>query len=494
MPTATEPVTLAAPGKTWSARIFSLPVTAGVLLVWLLFVHAGSSIADPDIWWHLRNAAQLLHTGHFVRTDTWTFTVAGKLRIDFEWLSELPYYFAWRRLGDRGIYLVMMLVSSAIILGVYALAWMRSRNATAAILVSVLAVLFATVSLAPRTILFGWLLLVIELAILWALPKGRDYTAWLPPLFLVWINTHGSWFIGFVLMVLYFACGLVEGEWGSLYATRWTPRQLRKLFLVTVATFACLFINPYGWRLVAYPLDTTFGQNLSLNVVVEWSSLNFHTANGKVVLATFILLGILQLLRRRRWPLADLVFVLVAVYGSFTYARFVFLAGILMLPILAMDLESESRSADQPAKDLRLLNAVVMVAFAAILVMRFPSERQLQADAAKVFPEKALPYVRSLAGSGNLFNEYEWGGYLELEAPQVKQLIDSRADIFEHEGILKDYIFALKARDTYEILDKYHIRYVLLGRDYPASCLLSHSTGWKRTYDDGQAVVFERIR
>jgi hypothetical protein len=44
------------------------------------------------------------------------------------------------------------------------------------------------------------------------------------------------------------------------------------------------------------------------------------------------------------------------------------------------------------------------------------------------------------------------------------------------------------------VLDKYGIRYVLLPREYPMAYLLSNSAEWKRTYEDGQAVGFERVR
>jgi hypothetical protein len=35
---------------------------------------------------------------------------------------------------------------------------------------------------------------------------------------------------------------------------------------------------------------------------------------------------------------------------------------------------------------------------------------------------------------------------------------------------------------------------VLLERDAPMAYLLGQSAAWKRAYDDGQAVVFARVR
>lgn len=473
-----------------------MPVVLGLLLIFVLAWSAHSQgIADPDIWWHLRNAAELLHSGHFPQTDTWTFTVAGKPWIDFEWLSELGYYDAWKWLGPRGLYLAMMLLAAAILLGVYALAWLRSRDWLAAFLASLIAIHFFIVSLAPRTLLFGWLFLVIELAILWDLERGRDHTAWLPLVFLLWINCHGSWFIGFVLMMLFFACGWLRGEVGRLYATRWMPQQKWRFALVTAASIAALFVNPYGWRMVVYPLAAVFRHRLGTQYIAEWASLDFHSSLGKAVLAVFLGFAILQLVRRRRWSLQDLVFALVAVYGAFAYVRFVFLAGILILPMLAMDLKlpPAAKSADKP-KDLRLASALAIVALLALLATQIPSARELQAGIAKESPEAALPYLHTLADRGNLFNEYEWGGYLEWYAPELKPFIDPRADIFAQTGVLDDYAHAIHAQDTFAILNRYQIRFALLENGSEMAYLLEHNASWEIAWQDQQIVILERVQ
>ena len=491
---ASHNATVTAPRR--GARLLSFPVVLALLLVFVLF-WAGRSqgISDPDIWWHLRNAANLLHTRHFPHSDIWTFTVAGKPWINFEWLSELAYYAGWKCLGVRGLYLVMMLASAAIVLGVFRLAWLRSRDWLAALFVSLIAIHFFIVSLAPRTLLFGWLCLVIELAILWGLEHGRDRTAWLPLLFLLWINLHGSWFIGFVLMVLFFACGWFQGEWGGLYARRWTSAQKRRFLLVTAASCAALFVNPYGWRLVAYPVDAVFRNRLGTQFIAEWASLNLHTGFGKQVLAVFLGLAVLQLLRPRRWPLHDLVFALIAVYGAFAYVRFVFLAGIVILPMLAADLKLPA--APQSAantKDFRWAAAIAIAVLLALIGTQMPSARELQAGLATDLPEQALPYLRTLAGRGNLFSQYEWGGYLEWEAPELKTFIDPRMDVFADSGVLEDYARAIHADDTFAILDRYRIRYALLAQGSEMAYLLAHNAGWKIAWQDQQTVVFERAQ
>ena len=112
-------------------------------------------------------------------------------------------------------------------------------------------------------------------------------------------------------MVLFFACGFVEGEWGALYATRWSAAQKRKLAVVTVASVAALFVNPYGWRLVAYPLDALVHDKVGMKYIAEWASLDFHSMLGKTMLATLLAMafcswcgdggGCCRILCWRRW-------------------------------------------------------------------------------------------------------------------------------------------------------------------------------------------------
>jgi hypothetical protein len=71
--------------------------------------------------------------------------------------------------------------------------------------------------------------------------------------------------------------------------------------------------------------------------------------------------------------------------------------------------------------------------------------------------------------------------------------VDSRVDIFDHRGIFGDYLDAMGIKRPMEVLDEYHIKYVLYGKDKPLAYLLLHSPGWKLTYDDGTTILLERV-
>src|ERR1700761_7296931 len=151
-------------------RRFRFSTMAVALLVAGIFFccFSRNMLGDPDIWWHLRNAQYLVIHHAFLRQDIYSSTIYGRPWLNPEWLSELPYFYAWRWLGLRGIYLLTVFLIELLALGVCNLAWQRTRNIKPAILASCIFLIMASVSFGPRTQLLGWLCFVAELTILGA--------------------------------------------------------------------------------------------------------------------------------------------------------------------------------------------------------------------------------------------------------------------------------------------------------------------------------------
>lgn len=490
---APEEETMLRPRSPLIRKLFGFPVLLAVLFALVVFLAIPKKIADPDIGWHLRNAQIHLQTHAFLHQDLYSFTTAAKPWMDHEWLSEMPFYLAWRAFGSRGIFLVTVAAIETILLGILGLAYLESGSIKAAFVVCFAALFLASVSFGPRTLLFGWIFLVLELGLLAEFRRGRDLLWALPLVFLLWINAHGSWIIGLVVLAVFALSGSVQGTWGSIAATRWSRPQARKLAWVSLLSTLALFVNPYGWRLVLYPFDIAFHQKLNIATVDEWRSLDFHSPRGKIALAIMAAAILLHLLRQRRWRLHEVLFLLIGTYAALTYSRFLFLAAILIVPLLAADLApSMPYYAD---RDKPWLNAVIMFGAVVTMIFLFPSSRQLNEHNSDIYPsEAARTYLQNFHPRGRVFNDYLWGGYLIWNVRQVPVFIDSRVDVFEHNGVLADYLHAIRIEDSLQILDKYSIQYVLFENHRPLTYLLQHTSGWKVDYQDKTAILFERTR
>ncbi len=479
-------------------RLFSFPA---MLLTGLLVspffasldVQQGGTVTrDPDIWWHLRNAELLLSTHHFVRQDVYSFTTYGQPWINPEWLAEIPYYLGFRMLGERGLFLVMLAAIELVIAGVFLLCYRRSGDVKAAFLATWVAVLLATINIGPRTILFGWLCFIGEMLLLEAFRRGRDLLWLLVPLFALWINLHGSWLVGFVFFLLFFASGQVQGTWGSIEAVRWTPQQRQKLITVAAASIAAVFVNPYGWRLVTYPFSFIIRQQLNTSVVDEWGSVDFQSFYGKLIFIVIAAMLVLTLARRRVWPLHELLYALLAFYAGLTQMRFLFLAGIVVCPILSVELEGAVFAPYDAKRNKPLLSAAIMAAYLIFAIDHIPASAELRAAEAQYFPAGALTTLESDCANRHLINRSEWGGYLIWNAPSIPVFVDSRTDIFEDHGILADDLKALNMNDSLAILDRYHIGCALLSPDQQLVYLLRNTPGWNVRYSDATSTLMVR--
>jgi hypothetical protein len=235
-------------------------------------------------------------------------------------------------------------------------------------------------------------------------------------------------------------------------------------------------------------------QKLNVGNVVEWASVDFNTAHGKFMLLVLSIIFATLVGTKRRWRLDEAVLAGFAVCCALIHIRFMYFAGIVLPPILAPQIENLcSRKPYQPAKTKKVLNGLMIGIPCMLTVLRFPSTSVIDQRVREYFPVQALEFLKARPLEGNIFNPYDWGGYIEWTAPEIKTFVDSRTDIFEYKGVLKDYLSVSRLQDSQEILDHYNIQYVLYKSDSALSYFLSHTPNWKPVYRDKVAIVFERV-
>src|SRR5262245_33670859 len=473
--------------------VFSFPALLTVLLLGIVWILCSGNLNDTDIWWHLRNAEYLVQTHHLPNQDMYSFTVEGQDWMNHEWLAEIPFYAARRTGGLVGITVLRLLLVESIFLLLLYLCQRSSGNFKASILACGFCSFLASISFGPRMILFGYLYAVVMLIVLERFRSTGKALWLLPPLFCLWANTHGSWLLGFILFSVIAAAGFVEGRWGRVESFKWSSQQRTKLIAAGLASAAALFANPYGWRLVVYPIE--FGSKLRVPIenVTEWSSVSFHDARGSLTMLLVLGLLLVALLRDRRWLLSDIGALLLALYCGLTYVRFLFFLSIIAAPLLAKHLDFVPRY--QPDLDKPVVNVILMAVFAFGVVQSFPlmSEAALEADVAREYPAQILPYLRSHPPEGRVLNQFEWGGYLTLYEANMKVVIDSRVDIFDYRGVFRDYLDVVELKNPQGLLDKYGIRYVLFPPAEQLTYILEHDPRWKVNYRDSVSVLFERV-
>ena len=472
------------------ARIFSFPVMCMFVLAAAIFAYCPRGIDEPDIWWHMNDARYLLEHHRLPSVNTYTFAGVGSPWINQQWLSEIPYLIAFRKFGLQGLLLTYFVVLVLIFATVYYRSCLMGADCKDAAVATLGAICLGGVSLAPRTLLFGWLCLSALLLVLDHF-KRTGHGLWLlPPLFALWINLHGSWVFGMVVLLATIGAGLFQGKWGAVVARRWRRRDLEKLVLSFLASTAALFLNPFGRELVFYPRFLLAHQRAVMQNIEEWQSADFGTWNGTLVLLLILGLFLVFVASARRYELDQVLLVAFALWAALSHARFMFFAGLIIVPIMAPSLKLFTPY--EPEKDKPWLNAIIMVGLVAAMILMYPPEAQLQSKVDSTFPRDAVDFMRRNSLSGKVFNQYGWGAYLEWNAPEIPVFIDGRADVFVYNGVFDDDMRAAGLNGSLGILDRYGIDYVLLRPEEPLAYLLQHSPGWQLIYADNVAVLLGR--
>ena len=216
-----EPATV-----TFQSRATAVAWLVAVCAVTLSF--GFTEMAGSDMWWHVAAGREILQQQSVWLVDTWSYSAAGEAWRNHEWLADIVY-FAWEQAwGIESLvywkWLLLLGIFSCLFL---ALCRYSGGDAAAAGLATCLAIVIAAPFLDIRPHLWTLLGFVSLLLILsWQHPR-----LWvLVVLFLLWVNLHG----GFVFGLMVLAIALVP--WLQLRWTGCQPRAGREAVRVWLLT------------------------------------------------------------------------------------------------------------------------------------------------------------------------------------------------------------------------------------------------------------------
>jgi cytochrome b subunit of formate dehydrogenase len=523
--TASESAVPAAekPQAAWSrwvlpsfADVFFL-VLAGILA----FGPASSALLnDADTGWHIRNGEIILATHAVPRTDSFSYTRAGQPWYSWEWLYDTVIAAVHHLAGLNGVVLFTAVIIAATFALLFQFVLRRSGSFVVAVALTLLAAAAAQVHMLARPHVLSWLFTLLWVEALYRFEEGkRSALLWLPPLMLLWVNVHGGFILGLVLLAL-FGCAHI---WNALTVPSEGDRQ--KIVALATAFCVCLavtLLTPYGYKLHVHVFQY-LSNSFLMDSIAEFLSPNFHGAAYRYF-EMFILLAILGgALGRVRLATTDLLLLLFSIHAGLFSARNIPLAAILMSLAMAplwagivlrgaepgtrprwlgslLEIANDiSRSMAGMERQFRG-HALAIVALAAGTAIALNGGRVFSAQIMsarfndKTLPVKAAEFIAQRGIHDHLFNSDGWSGYLIYRLyPGTKVFFDDRHD-FYGEAFIKDYLKTANAGWQWqESLEKYQVKWVLIATDSPLAGVLKQSRDWRAEYDDGLAIVFARI-
>jgi hypothetical protein len=475
-------------------QIFSFPAMLGGLLVVGAFAARHNFEVDPDLWWHLKVGENILATHRWPRVDPYSFTAGGQPWLAYEWLGDVFFAAVARIAGLQGLQALLIILSAAIMLALYGYATLRSRNSKAGFVAAALMLILAALNFNLRPQMLGYLFLILTLVALERFRRGHSAALWfLPPLFLIWINTHGSWEIGLGTLLFYWLCGLKEMRFGDIEMHAWKPEERMRLSLVFLLCLAVIPVTPYGTRLAAYPFDVASSLPLNMTQIDEWQPMPLSSFGPRLFLALVLSTIALQIAFRFKWRMEEVVLFCGATAMALIHRRFVLVFVPFFVPVFATML-ARWVPGYQREKDPYVLNAALMAVMLGAMIHYFPSRSQVEDNVSAHFPVNAVNYLKDHPVSGPMFNSYGFGGYLVYSrGDEHKVFIDGRGELYEHAGVFADYLhITLVKPGLLGILRNYGIKECLVGREDPIAVFLSALPEWRQIYADPVSVIFIR--
>jgi hypothetical protein len=477
------------------ARLAGLPCLFGAILVFATLLVTLAFHIDSDTWWHLVVGQRILATHSWPTSDIYSFTAYGTPWIAYEWLPDVTLAWAYGAAGFRAWMGLLFALASAITLLTYYYAYLRCGNPKAAFVATGVVLPLAGVSFSLHPQLFGYAFLLLTLICLELFEQGRQGALWLLPLiFVVWINTHGTFVIGYLALAAYGLGGLLEIRQGSLVANRWERPDRIRFELAALLSLAGACLTPYGTRLASYPLQMVFLQRANLADVTTWQPLDLRTWPGKLFLIFVLLLAAAFLAYRPALRLADLALFLFGVAMTALHARMLPLFAIVFTPLLA-GLLGRWISKYEPSREDFIRNAILATAVVLAIIWIFPARQYLERAAHAPYPEQAMDYLRDHPQPAPLLNKLDWGGYLLYRlGPEHRVFIDGRIDIYEYSGVFADYEPIMNLDESApRLLRKYDVRSCLISATAPLATFLENSPEWHKVYSDQKSVLFARV-
>jgi tetratricopeptide (TPR) repeat protein len=436
-----------------------------IFLVLLSALCAGlHTVADSDMGWHLATGRWVVEHRQVPRTDVLSFPSAGT-----PWMyppfAGVLFYLTYNAFGYAGLSWLCALACLAVVAYLVHRGNVRRGDMGSAVL-AMLAVGSIATRTALRADLFSTVFFALFLGELWAYQRGMRSRLWLLPVtMLFWANLHPGFIAGLAAIGAYL---LIEFS-DLIFAERRQAvlLRLRRAWPWLAACGAATLVNPWGVKIYA----------ASLNMVGVGSTAQ-GKINGNIAIAEFMGVPmsthlLYQLIDVRHpqfgftWLLllaviltglffwkrqfgAGLV-VLVALYAALSHARYSALFAICIVTLGAGLLEelfanhsTTSTKNNSPPPLLRvptsaaILLTAVFCAVALLQIADFVSDRTyvvfnpdlgFGAGEASWFPSRAAAFIRSQQLPGNIFEDYELGGYAAWSlGPKYPDFIDGRGN------------------------------------------------------------------
>jgi hypothetical protein len=475
-------------------KIFPHPLVSATFLISFVFYYfnAGPFFRDPDIGWHIKSGDLIRALGSIPVYDSWSFISPSQKWYNISWLWDITISFVNQLVGLSGLrifYISLYALSFGLLCQLLLKRNEFKEYAICSVMFINLFIMQDFVSLRPQIV-------AVFMAILFSyfLNKSREDKACrnylyfiLPLLMVIWVNTHGSFLVAFIIGLVYVFESYVNKQ------KDWTQFLLIAGALCGVA----VFINPYGFGIITAVLRT---MNSAISTyITEWHPMVFSVVIGQTLaLLVFILVSNS---RDNEIPLADKILAFLWLVAAMWSKRYFMFFAILGAPYLAYHLGKIGNPPPFPELDTsKLRRSFGLMAFFAVIIFSMPLMQHAILVESPILNEKTLPiktseYIIKHLSDKRFLNSYNIGGHLIFFGDgKIKIFADGRAGTAYSEEALNETIAFTELKPGWEaIIQKYNINAIVV--DYNHAFYKAYEAGiyqdkWQKVFADDNSAVF----
>jgi hypothetical protein len=503
----------------------ALPSVADLLFVVLLCVLVFTPLAvrllgDAGIGWHIRTGQQILATHTIPRVDSFSSTMAGKPWFAWEWLYDVLVGKLEAAMGLNGVVWFTASVIATVFAGMFRFLSKRGASLCLALPLVVLAISASMIHFLARPHVLSWLFTLVGFWILDSYERARLYqnssrvkpVGLFPLLMLLWVNLHGGFLLGFVLLGIFWLAAI--WEWLAAKENRLkdslrkiaAAQRARTLTWVGLLSVAASLVNPYGWKLHAH-VYSYLSNRFLMDHIDEFQSPNFHGVAQKCFLALLLISLAGTAVRGRNLRLSAGLTVLFAVYAGLYASRNIPTSSVLLVmvlgPLLSAPVGAKNflisffarMTAIESRTRAHLWPVILLVATFLIAVNggHVGSAPLMNAHFdPKRMPVEAVNHLQNELTGPLLAPDY-WGGYLIYRLyPGTQVVLDDRHDLYGPE-FFKSYLKLIHVEPGWEnFLREHPSSCILLPTQSPLADRLKDSPERKTIFSDDVAVAYVR--
>jgi hypothetical protein len=471
------PTTVGAHVPTSGIYIFLISFTCVYYLS-----NASLLLGHYDLGWHLAAGDLIREKGSIPFQDPWAFTLGDKQWHNLSWLWDVIASVLFQYTGFSGLTLFVV-ACGAVIVGYLTYACLSCGVSALAVCISVFSACllypaFATppniyLAASPNTatmlfsvIFFGQ-----------CLKRTRCFL--LPPMMVLWVNLHGGFVLGFLIIGLFGGVALLRQDWTNF-----------RLYALTGAgCLIAILINPLGFHIYD-GVTATLGNFVQANITEWMSYFDNMTMPGSIPGIIYIVIFVALELRYRGSSAVPLearllswLFLCLGFY-QYRYLSFFFLFSTVPLALHLDWLLPKRLNNFEVQKSLFAAGIIGACA----LPLTFAHIRPALALPDELLSEQDARYLQANFSHARILNHWNVGGILIFRTHgAVPVFIDGRAATAYPDGLLRDY-FKLVKWDIDEAswdttLEKYGIDAVLWPTAHDVlKRFLVDKRGWKEQY------------